>query len=441
MKIERTIECFIEQHHLLDREQLHLVATSGGADSVFLLLMLQQLGYRIEAVHCNFKLRGDESDRDESFVKNLCQSHDIPLHVIHFDTHTYAAIHKVSIEVAARQLRYSYFEQLLQDVGAATICVAHHKDDSVETILMNLIRGTGLHGLTGIKPRNGHVVRPLLCVGRHDIEQWLIERNLPFVTDSTNLVPDIVRNQLRLDILPRLQAINHHAAENILATARRLEESAHVSDAALQSQLKALCKDNSIAISELAHVPSPESLLYLWLSPYGFTPATIESIACRFTHAQAGRQWFSPTHQLTIHQGCLLLSAKRIPSQTALHIPEPGSYIYNEGKERLRLTLLPGSHIEGSPHTDCLDAAKVTFPLTLRAAKAGDRFHPFGMKGSKLVSDYLTDRHVPLPAKRQQHVLVNADGRILWLVGHRPDDTFCITPHTQQTLFIQHERS
>ena len=157
---------FIAKHQLLSHDDLHLVALSGGADSVALLLILQQLGYRIEAAHCNFRLRGEESDRDEEFVKSLCRKRNIQLHIIHFDTNEYAALHQVSIEMAARDLRYGYFRQLCQDIGATSVCVAHHRDDAVETSLMNLLRGSGIHGLTGIRPKNGHVVRPLLCVSR-----------------------------------------------------------------------------------------------------------------------------------------------------------------------------------------------------------------------------------------------------------------------------------
>ena len=164
---------FIAKHQLLSHDDLHLVALSGGADSVALLRILQQLDYRIEAAHCNFHLRGAESDRDEAFVVSLCKKWGVPIHIIHFDTREYANIHQVSIEMAARDLRYGYFRQLSQDIGATTVCVAHHRDDAVETVLMNLLRGSGIHGLTGIRPKNGLIVRPLLGVCREEIEQYL----------------------------------------------------------------------------------------------------------------------------------------------------------------------------------------------------------------------------------------------------------------------------
>ena len=171
--MNRKIEKFIAEQGLLLKDGLYIVALSGGADSVALPRCLLALGYRIEAAHCNFHLRGEESDRDEQFVIQLCQQLEVPLHLAHFDTRSYAQLHKVSIEMGARELRYHYFEQLRQDIGATDICVAHHQDDSVETLLINLIRGTGIHGLTGIRPRQGHIVRPLLCVSRMEIEEGL----------------------------------------------------------------------------------------------------------------------------------------------------------------------------------------------------------------------------------------------------------------------------
>ena len=434
------IRQFIESHQLLDREGLSLVALSGGADSVCLLLVLRQLGYRVEAVHCNFKLRGEESDRDEQFVENLCNELNVALHKVHFDTQAYAELHHVSIEMAARELRYAYFEQLRTDLGAQAVCVAHHQDDSVETILMNLVRGTGIHGLTGIKPRQGHVVRPLLCVSRHEITCWLEERSQTYVTDSSNLVPNVIRNKLRLQVIPPLQNITPSAQANILATARRLAEAERVMDAAVGQQLSALVEGDGIDIEQLLRQPSAEMLLYEWLTPCGFSPATIEDIACRLPHAQSGQQWRSATHLLAVHRGRLLLSPLPQPVPV-LRMPEPGIYV--SGTMRLNLQLQEGRVIERQANVASLDADRVAFPLTLRPAGAGDRFHPYGMKGTKLVSDYLTDRYMPPALKLTQQVLVDASGQIVWLVGQRPDARFCINDDTKRTLLVSctHEQN
>lgn len=205
--MEKRVAAYIQKEGLLSRDGLHIVALSGGADSVALLLILHRLGYRIEAAHCNFHLRGEESNRDEAFVKSLCHEYRIPLHLIHFDTDIYASLHQVSIEMAARELRYRYFEQLCQDIGAETVCVAHHRDDAVETLLMNLLRGSGIHGLTGIRPKNGHIVRPLLCLSRHEVETFLQKTGQQYVNDSTNFVDDVVRNKVRLNVLPDRKSV------------------------------------------------------------------------------------------------------------------------------------------------------------------------------------------------------------------------------------------
>lgn len=427
---------FIERQHLLDRQGLHLAAVSGGADSVCLLLVLKALGYRVEAVHCNFHLRGDESQRDEAFVKRLCQQTGTELHLTHFDTTTYAELHHVSIEMAARELRYHYFEQLRHDIGADTICVAHHQDDSAETILMNMVRGTGLRGMQGIQPQRGHIVRPLLCVDRKQIEEWLKQRGQDYVTDSTNLVPDIVRNQLRLNVIPQLEKACPQAKANILATARRLGEALRVYDNAIGQRLSRLVVDDSIETALLLQEPSAESLLFEWLAPKGFSPKTIEGIhnALRLGTNDGSRQWTSDSHVLVSHRERLTLVPIE-PESPTLRLPETGTYVYaNRGK--FSVSIADGSIIEKDSHVCCLDAAKVKFPLTIRPTKQGDRFQPLGMKGSKLVSDFLTDRHASPVEKRRQLVVCNADDTIAWLVGQRPDHRYRVTDATAQTLRI-----
>lgn len=428
------VKSYIKKHHLLDTEKQYLVALSGGADSVCLLLILKQLGYKIEAVHCNFLLRGEESHRDENFVKALCKEKGIELHSIHFDTKTYADIHKISIEMAARELRYRYFEQLRQDIGADGVCVAHHQDDSAETILMNLFRGTGIHGLSGIKPRNGHIFRPLLCISRTDIENWLNELHQDYVTDSSNLKDFTIRNKLRLNIIPEISSTIPSAKENILKTAKHINEVSLIYDAYITQALQKLVTNNSIIIEQLKHEPSPESILFQWLSQYNFPASIIESINQSLSSPQTGKEWFSPTHQLTIHRGSLLLE-KLQEALPEIKIAETGTYIYNE-QTKIRLTIEKGILIEKGPNIACLDASTIQLPLTLRPVKAGDRFHPYGMKGSKLVSDYLTDKHLSVFEKRRTLVLCNNDEQIIWVVGHRPNAHFCVTENTKSTLTV-----
>ena len=438
---------FIAKEGLLNKGGLHIVALSGGADSVALLLILKQLGYRIEAAHCNFRLRGEESDRDESFVCSLCESQNIPIHRAHFDTREYASLHKMSIEMAARELRYHYFEQLRQDLGADTICVAHHRDDAVETLLMNLMNGTGIHGLTGIRPKNGHIVRPLLCLSRSEIEEFLHSIDQSYVTDSTNAVDDVLRNKIRLHLIPLMQQILPKSSENIARTATYIKEVEAVYDEAIQSALSRLVTTLQPAIgsadrreacaariTDMLGLPSPECFLFEWLRPYGFTSAQILKIA-ESLDAPSGTTFSSATHVLYIDRSELVVAPEYQPA-LPMRIPEDGIYKY-QGDMRFRVTI--SNNVDISKSDDCatLDKEKVEFPLTVRITQPGDRFVPFGMNGSKLVSDYLTDRKISLWAKRSQMVVTDANDNILWLVGHRTDHRFRITPSTTSVLKIE----
>ena len=432
MTFLQTIQQYIDRHHMLDRSGVHIVAVSGGADSVCLLLVMKRLGYQVEVAHCNFKLRGDESDRDESFVRNLCKTNNIPIHVIHFDTMGYAKKHQVGIEMAARQLRYHYFQQLRNDINASTICVAHHRDDSVETILMNMIRGTGIDGLTGIKPVNGHVVRPLLAVSRQEIVTFLKEEGQDYITDSTNNVPNIMRNLLRLEILPRLATLSPTVCQNIMDTAQHLAATAHVYHHAIDRTLKTISTDDTMDIDKLLLEPEPECVLFEWLYPKGFSPATIDNIVCQLYHPRTGSHWNSDTHMVFVHGHHLVISLLS-SSNKELIIPETGLYNYDDCL-KLRLTTVEGAHIDRATTVACFDADKVDFPLTLRHIRQGDRFKPFGMKGSQLVSDYLTNIKMPLDKRQNQMVITNSSGEILWLAGLRPDGRFTVTDSTRRTL-------
>lgn len=425
---------FIENKKLLDAAQTHIVALSGGADSVALLRVLKQLGYTLEAAHCNFRLRGAESDRDELFVKQLCERESIPLHLIHFDTKTYAELHQVSIEMAARELRYRYFEQLRQSIGAAEVCVAHHQDDAVETLLMNLIRGTGVHGLTGIRPRNGHVVRPLLCASRAEILRFLDAIGQDYVVDSTNLTPDVVRNKLRLEVLPLLQQINPAVAANIAKTAQRMAEAEQVFNAAMATTIEELFVDGVININSLLLQPSPEYLLHEILSPRGFTPSQVEQVFAAL-NAPSGRVFSSSTHEVAVDRGRLVVEQRQAQLPTR-NIPEEGTYIYH-GHMKFCFTVSDTVKISKSPDCATLDADKVQFPLVVRPVIAGDRFQPFGMVGTRLISDYLTDRKYTVFEKRRQLVIEDAAQRVVWLVGERTDQRFAVTEGTKRVLFIK----
>ena len=422
---------FIASNRLLDKKGLYLTALSGGADSVALLLILRQLGYSVEAIHCNFHLRGKESDRDELFCVSLCEKLGVKLHRIHFDTHEYAALHKVSIEMAARELRYQYFFQLKSDLGAAGVCVAHHRDDSVETVLLNLVRGTGLRGLRGIQPSHDGVIRPLLCVSRQEIESFLLEEGQDYVTDSTNFETEFSRNRIRLEVLPLLREINPSASDNIFRMTQLLGEAEKLLDEVVKSH-----HNDVLDIAKLDTMTSPRYLLYEVMKDYGFSSDQVEQMF-RQRHGESGRLFVSETHEVAIDRGRFIVEKKNDDEAKTLVIPEPGTYVVDE-KVKIRVERMPFTDgiVSRDSRVATLDASTLAFPLTLRTVMPGDRFHPFGMQGSRLVSDYLTDRKKNIFEKRRQLVVADATGAIVWLVGERTDDRNKVREGTSEVLLI-----
>ena len=387
-----------------------------------LLLMLQELGYACEAAHCNFHLRGSESDRDETFVRQLCQERQVKLHITHFDTKHYASQKHISIEMAARELRYEWFETLRKQLQATAIAVAHHADDSVETFLLNLLRGTGINGLRGIRPRNGHIIRPLLCLKRNDILHYLTIRSKSYVTDSTNLQDEYTRNKIRLRLLPLMEEINPSFKATIIKTATHLNEASKVYHKGIAEGANRVCTPNGICITKLLQEPAPEALLFELLHPQGFNASQISDIF-HSLHGQSGRIFISPQAQIIKDRNFLLWkSHTENDRKPVLKIEE---YIYS-----------PNFTIPKDKTIACIDADKITYPLTLRKWEQGDTFIPFGMKGKKKVSDYLTDHKFSLLQKEQQWVLCSGKD-IVWLIGERSDNRFRIDEHTRKVLCIQ----
>ena len=474
---------FASVHELFVYGGKYIVALSGGADSVSLLFVLKhlehELGIDVEAAHCNFHLRGAESVRDEEFCKQLCERLSVPLHLIHFDTQAYADLHRVSIEMAARDLRYGYFENLRRDIEAQDICVAHHRDDSVETVLLNLVRGTGLRGLRGIQPRNGNIIRPLLSLSREDIVQYLGALGESYVTDSTNLHNDVKRNKIRLDVMPLLRELNPSVSQSIFESSLRVGEALKVFDEAMKQSIADVttpprgctcpkctnqpvrkCTNQpllvqqsllhqqrctlqanhplTISIDRLKQQPSPEYTLHEILSPRGFTSAQIDQIYGSLDSCSAGKTIASDSHELAFDRGSLLVQPRTNVADAArsMRIPETGTYVFSDSLKIKIAAEDCGDDYVPSRAADCvcLDASDIKFPLTLRHIEQGDRFVPFGMNGMKLVSDYLTDRKKNVFEKRQQLVLTDAQQRIVWLVGERTDNRFRISKETSKAL-------
>lgn len=418
------VKDYIKHHKLLDNNKLYLVALSGGADSVALLLLLDEMGYKFHAIHCNFHLRGEESDRDERFCEQLCQQKNIPFHRIHFDTMTYAEAHKISVEMAARELRYRYFEQLRKDIGAEGVCVAHHRDDTVETVVLNLVRGTGLRGLTGIQPKNGNILRPLLGVSRAEIEEYLRKKGQEYVTDHTNLETDVLRNKVRLQVIPLLQQLNPAVSENIQRAAENLSDAQAVLDAVMLPYQHV----KELDLNQLTDTASREYITFEWLKNYGFNGAQVRQILT----AETGRVFSSPQgYDVLVDRGHLLVEPSLKPMKN-LRIPEEGTYVLDD-QTRISVKTEP-VWISRDAAVATVDVSRVRFPLTVRRVEEGDWMIPFGMEGRKLLSDLMTDRKMTVFEKRRQLVVVDGEGNMVWLVGIRTDNRCRVSSDTTEVL-------
>lgn len=481
-QILQKVARFCNDQELLKHDAHYIVALSGGADSIALALIMQSLHIDISAAHCNFHLRGDESNRDEQFCVDFCERQRIPLHRIHFDTQSYAELHKQSIEMAARELRYRYFAQLAKDVEAEGILVAHHRDDNVETLLLNLLRGSGVDGLAAIAPKNGNIIRPLLCISRNEILDYLRTQHQEYVTDSTNLEDEALRNKIRHHVIPLLETINPAAKQNIAQSAHYIRQAKLMLDSLLTDEGKidnnyrdhinyhelgtvdTFCNIIKIDREKIQGAASPEFMLHHELGKYGFHGDVIDKI-CQAMREPAfmgynykqgiGKIWKSKDFMVTIDREQLLVIPLKtmdiLQNENEYRFPEEGTYIISANNVNLKggnaykseTKLHIGRYLRTAdfkPSKDTLrvtlDADKVTFPLTYRLARQGDRFTPFGMKGSKLVSDYLTDRKLNYLQKAAQCVLTDKQGEIIWLVSERTSEKCKIDEATQEILEI-----
>ena len=434
------VRIFIRQHHLLQDESRVVVGLSGGSDSVCLAHILDKLGYQVVAAHCNFHLRGEESMRDEQFVVSLCQQMGWNLHQEDFDTAVYARQKGISIEMAAREYRYDWFKRLKEEVGAEAIAVGHHQDDNVETLLLNLTRGTGIKGLCGMQPKNGDVVRPLLCLTRKDILIYLEDVHQTYVTDHTNLEDDFARNKVRLDVLPLLETINQGAMKNLASTQENLTEVMKVYQQAMQDAITNCVeqKENGeihIDIQKLQTLPSPISVLHEVLSPFGFNKVQLKDLLAALN--ESGKVFIAAGRRVLVDRQYIIVEAE--------HYPMPN----------IHMTIIPVEDltINKDPHYAYLDADKLkmangkcqmaninsplsTFNLQLSTPKEGDTFAPFGMGGKrKLLSDFLTDLKLSLFEKERQPLLV-VGNEIVWVIGRRSSELYRVDETTKWVLIL-----
>lgn len=419
-----------------------LVGLSGGADSVALLGVLVRLGYDCIAVHCNFHLRGEESLRDEHFAEDFAvRLLKVPFYKTDFDTSGYAAEKHLSIEMAARELRYNWFERMRLKLGAQAIAVAHHRDDSVETLLMNLVRGTGIRGLVGIRPKNGFVVRPLLAVSRQDILHWLAGRQYVYMTDSTNLSDAYTRNFVRLRVLPLLEEMNPSVKTTIARTAEHLSAAETIYlETIRKARQEVMTPDHRLSIPALLQYPAPETILYELLRPYGFTRLVSDDVFLSLSK-ESGKCFYATDYRLVKDRDYLLIVARRQEPESAIYTLETEEGVWHVPIELScrKIVLSSDFHIRKDKHMAYLDYDKLRFPLVLRHWQEGDWFVPFGMKGRKKLSDYFSDHKFSRIQKEQTWLLCSGND-IVWIVGERSDNRFRIDEGTKSVLIVNFSR-
>ena len=386
--------------------------------------MLLQAKAEFVLAHCNFHLRGEESDGDERFVREYAENNGLTLYVKHFDTTGYAKEHKLSIEMAARELRYAWFEELRQQLGYEYIAVAHHADDQLETFFINLLRGAGIKGLKGMQPVNGHIIRPLLDLSREEIHQYAIDNGLTWREDHTNAETQFLRNKIRHELLPVIDGISKEGRASILKSINHLASENELYRELVDEKLFQIVKQDG-EVQKTSHLSPPTSqLLFEWLRDYGFNSDQVHFIY-EAMNGQPGTSFFSPTHKVTIERDGVELTPICQHDNTQVEL------VYEQHPNDDNFV------IDKSPEVAQLDYDKLTFPLKLRMWQAGDRFYPLGMKGSRLISDFLKDLKLTTRQKEECQVLTTAKDEIVWVVGRRVDERFKVTDKTKSILKIQ----
>lgn len=440
MGLVRQFEEYVSNNKLITKQDHLLLAVSGGLDSVVLCELCKQAGYNFEIAHCNFQLRGKESERDQEFVQSLAAKYRVSFHLKVFDTATYSAEKKLSIQEAARELRYNWFEELIKDRQPSVIITAHHADDNIETMLMHFFRGTGIHGLRGMLPKQGKVVRPLLFAKKEDLKKFAEINNLRWVEDSSNSSDKYTRNYFRHQVIPLVQKIFPAAEENLLNNLERFAGIETLYNRSILTLKRKLLvpkgEEFHIPVLKLKNTEPVHTLVYEIIKDFGFTSAQVKEVISLF-ESESGRYIQSSTHRIIKNRNWLIITPLwPIASQNILIEEEQSNLQFALGSLKLGTipvgqnhTLVPG------PNIASLDKQEIKFPLLLRKWKQGDYFYPLGMKKKKKLSRFFIDQKLSISSKEKVWVL-EMNKKIIWVVGMRIDDRFKVSEKTREILKI-----
>jgi len=430
---------YIRQHALFGPDHKILLAVSGGKDSVLMVHFFKQAGFNFGIAHCNFGLRGRESERDEDFVRTLAATMQAPLYITHFDTKAYAAEHKISTQMAARDLRYNWFEELRKTQQFDFIAIAHHQDDAIETILLNLVRGTGIAGLHGILPKRNSLVRPLLFLSRKEIDELISANAIHFVEDSSNLSAGYARNKLRLEVIPRLKEINPNLEQTFARNIERFADTEIILQQRIAAARMEICEERAdgiyLPLEKISALHPRRLLLTEILKDYGFTEIVTEQLLASLNKL-SGTSFYSTTHRITVDRTALIISiiAEEAHGHQMIH---PADKVVKLGRQRIEITYTEDVTFEKNAGKAFVDHDKLIFPLVLRNWQVGDRFMPLGMKNTKKISDLFISQKVPQPQKENIPILINGNGDIVWVAGLRQDDRYKVTPTTKKVAIFE----
>lgn len=430
---------YIHSEKLFHSSQRVLLAVSGGADSMLMLHLFASNGFSVAVAHCNFGLRGKESDGDEQFVSDYCDQHNIAFYNKRFDTTEYADAKGISIEMAARELRYGWFDELLYLHRFDYLATAHHQDDVIETFLINLSRGSGIRGLSGIQPKSGKIIRPMLFTNRAEILDYCTRMMIDFRTDSTNEETIYKRNLIRHEIIPILEQVNPAFRRNALKTIGTLNETGQLFQQRMSEIRAFVFADDEmgamIHIEKLLTLSPLKTILFELVREFGFQPEQIDDIVDSLGKA-SGRKFYSENYRLIKDRDYLLIAPNPVGQEKTVYLEEDSSqinYPIHLALERSERTA--AFRYSTNPNVADLDLDKLEFPLILRHWQEGEYFQPLGMSGLKKLSDFFIDEKYSIPEKESAWILASGN-RLAWIVGKRIDDRFKITSETKRVLRV-----